>query len=243
MPVDDSSIPTARPPLPGLQALARLPALPRLPFGFGRSPLPLPDPASLALHAFNALLRREAWARERLVRHAGKTVRLTVGAMNAAVTFTSEGQAVGADPAVVPDVVVTLAPQKLTLAALLSLRDSRDGAAIMDITHISGDAGLAQVVGELARHLRLDVEDELAQKIGDVPAARLTQAARSLVSGTRASGQRLAANVAEYLSEERHLLVGRPLFDTHREELAQTAAAVDALDARLKTLALRAKRP
>ena len=232
MPVDDPS----RHATPW-SLLPRLAALPRLPFPT------LPNPASVAVRALNALLRREAWARDRLVRHAGKTVRLTVGGFKAAVTFTSEGQAQVADPAIVPDVTVTLAPEKLSLAGLLSLRQSPDGQAIMDITHISGDAGLAQVVGELARHLRWDIEDELATKIGDVPATRLMQAARSLATGARTTGQRLGANMAEYLSEERRVLVGRPLFDEHRDQLARTNEALDALDARIKRLSLRTDRP
>ena len=143
----------------------------------------------------------------------------------------------------VVDALMTLAAEKLTLARLLSLRQSPDGAAIMDITHISGDAGLAQVVGELARHLRWDFEDELASKIGDVPAARLTQAARAVMAGARSMSQRLGANVAEYLSEERKVLVGKPLFEEHRENLAQTIDILDALEARIKRLSSRTNRP
>jgi len=241
MPVDDPS-----PRLPRLPALPGASGLPRL-ADLSRLPLPklptLPDPAKVAVAAFNALLRREAWARDRLVRHAGKTVRMAVGGFQASVTLTSEGQAELADPAVVPDVTVTLVAEKLSLARLLSLPSSPDGAAIMDMTHIAGDAGLAQVVGELARHLRWDVEDELANRIGDVPAVRLTQAARSLVRGARLSSQRFAANVAEYLSEERPVLVGKPLFDQHCQELAETVQALDALDARLKRMTQRIDRP
>lgn len=242
MPVDDSSSRFPRlPSLPDIfglprSASARLPDLGRLPA------FALPDPASVAVGAFNALLRREEWARERLLRHAGKTVRLAAGGFQASLTITSEGHANVADLAVVPNVTVTLATEKLTLAHVLSMRSSPDGDALMDITHISGDAGLAQVVGELARHLRWDIQDELATRIGDVPAMRLTQAAQALVHGARTAGQRLVGNVAEYLSEERRVLVGKPLFDDHCQELAQTVQALDALDARLKRLTRRTDR-
>lgn len=215
----------------------RLPALPVLPVPA------LPDPAGVAVRAFNALLRREEWARARLLRHAGKTVRMAVGGFKAAFTITSEGHATVADPAVVPDVTVTVAAEKLTLAHVLSLRASPDGEALMDITHISGDAGLAQVVGELARHLRWDFQDDLAARIGDVPAMRLTQAAQAVMQGVRTAGQRLAGNVAEYLSEERRVLVSRPVFDDHCQELAQTVQALDALDAQLKRFTRRNDRP
>lgn len=232
MPVDDSQTP-----------LARLPRLPGLP-GWPRLPLPVaPDPARLAVTALNALLKREAWARERLIRHAGKTARLAVGRFSTSLTFTSEGYAQPADAAIVPDVTVTLNADKLTLGGLLAMRASKDGSAIMDITHISGDAGLAQVVGELARHLRWDVEDELAQRIGDIPAARLTQGVRTLAQNMHATGLNLATNMAEYLAYERHVLLARPVFNDHVRALADTAAELDALTARVNRLTPPTERP
>lgn len=232
MPVDDSPTP-----------LARLPRLPALP-GWPRLPLPAtPDPARLAVTALNALLKREAWARERLLRHAGKTARLVVGRFTTSLTFTSEGYTEPADAAVVPDVTVSLNADKLTLGSLLAMRQSKDGSAIMDITHISGDAGLAQVVGELARHLRWDIEDELAQKIGDIPAARLTQGVRAVAHNMRATGANLANNVAEYLAYERRVLLARPVFDDHVRALADTTAELDALTARVNRLTLPTERP
>ena len=48
-------------------------------------PLPfLPTPSRLATQALNMLLKREDWARERLVRHAGKTVRFALGGFSLA---------------------------------------------------------------------------------------------------------------------------------------------------------------
>ena len=48
-------------------------------------PLPfLPTPSRLVTQALNMLLKREDWARERLVRHAGKTVRFALGGFSLA---------------------------------------------------------------------------------------------------------------------------------------------------------------
>ena len=47
--------------------------------------LPLPFlPTPSRLQALNMLLKREDWARERLVRHAGKTVRFALGGFSLA---------------------------------------------------------------------------------------------------------------------------------------------------------------
>ncbi|HYG44577.1 MAG TPA: SCP2 sterol-binding domain-containing protein, partial [Bordetella sp.] len=79
----------------------------------------LPTPARLAVRALNALLAREAWARERLARHAGKTVRFALGGFTAGLAINSEGYADLADEAVVPDVTLTVDPAKFNPLRLL----------------------------------------------------------------------------------------------------------------------------
>src|SRR5690606_2732698 len=96
-----------------------------------------------------------------------------------------------------------------------------------------GDAGLANAVSYLAQHLRLDIEHELASRLGDVPAMRLLAAGRAVASGARESGQRLAANAAEYLSEESGLMASRPALHAFAERLGQLGRRLDALEARL----------
>ena len=135
-----------------------------LPFSF------LPTPARLAVGALNALLKREDWARERLARHAGKTVRFALGGFTLGLTIDSEGLAAQADAAVVPDVTLTVAPEKLPLPRL-----GAGGAApdFAEATHISGDAALAQALQGSAeqllvadgsqgrRQVRVELKDEV----------------------------------------------------------------------------------
>ena len=192
-----------------------------LPFSF------LPTPSRLAVNALNALLRREAWARERLVRHAGKTVRFALGGFTLGLTIDSEGLADLADAAVVPDVTLTVSPGKLPVPGLPAAGGHAPDFA--DATHISGDAALAQVVADLARQLRWDPEDALARVVGDIAAVRLVSGARTAVGGMRTAGERLAGNVGEYLAEERGVLLGRPALEQWRLDLAELNARADAL--------------
>ncbi|OWT75680.1 hypothetical protein CEY04_19220 [Achromobacter sp. HZ28] len=210
----------------------------------------LPRPSRLLCSALNALLKREEWARDRLARHAGKTVRFSFGRMQLALTVDVQGYADVADDAIVPDVTLTLDSGKFSLARLLggegkalaraSARERAD--AFADMTHISGDAGLAQVVAELAANLRWDVEDELALVVGDIPATRLTQGARSVTRGARDVAQRIGGNVAEYLSYEQGMLANRPVVEGWRGDLARATAGADALAARLARLEARLSR-
>src|SRR3546814_19569708 len=68
----------------------------------------LPTPPRLAVRALNALLAREAWARERLARHSGKTARLAVGGFTAGLAVNTQGYSALDDGAVGHDVATNV---------------------------------------------------------------------------------------------------------------------------------------
>jgi ubiquinone biosynthesis protein UbiJ len=224
-----------------------------------------PNPYTAAIRGLNALLSREPWARDKLRPHAGKTARLIFGAVDTLLVVTESGHvaavpanAVAADaaaagaaavdaPAIaatpagaVPDVTLTVAPDKLP--SLMS----GDTAQRMSAVRIDGDAALAHVIGDLARDLRWDVEDDLARVVGDIPAARLVAAASSAARGLRDTTWRLAENVAEYLSEESGAVASRYALENWsaevrrvRDDTERTAKRIALLQARLNAIAPR----
>lgn len=201
----------------------------------------LPTPPRLAVRALNGLLSREDWARERLSRHAGKTVRFALGGFVARLAINHEGYADLADPAVLPDVTLTVDPAKLNPLGMLPGQTRPD---VVGATHIEGDAALARVVADLAENLRWDPEDDLSRLIGDIPAMRLLAGARAAREGARAAVFSLGRNMSEYLAEERDVLVGAPRLAQWQQDLAEldqrrgeVARAAAALDARLARLA------
>lgn len=174
---------------------------------------PIPSflaPATVCAGALNKLLQREPWARERLARHAGKTVRFVAGSWVVGFSLQANGLVQASDPAIVPD--VTLAIPANRLGQLPQVLRSADPDEIAELMHVQGDAGLARVVSDLARELRWDIEDDLAGLVGDVAAVRLLSGAKLLMGGVRQAGKRLAGNVGEYLSEESGVLLSRPAF-------------------------------
>lgn len=200
----------------------------------------LPSPSRLAVRGLNGLLSREAWARDRLARHSGKTVRFVFGRFVVGLAINSEGYADLADTAVVPDVTLTINPAKLNPLGMLPGQERPD---VVDATHIEGDAGLARVVADLAASLRWDPEDDLAKLIGDVPATRLIEGARLVHRSGTAAISSVGRNVSEYLAEESNVLAGMPLLmqsqqdltqlNQQREALSRQAAALEARVARL----------
>ena len=204
-------------------------------------PIPFPfAPTSLAPTALNALLKREEWARERLQRHAGKTARMVLGGFSVSLTIGSDGYVEASDTAVVPDVTLTVVTEKLSVFKQMFSEQPRPDMA--EVIHISGDAALAQVVADLAKHLRWDVQEDLANVVGDIPAAKLMSGAQALSSGIREAGKRFAYNVAEFLSEEQNVVAGRPLLEQWRRDVAGLSTETNGLQARAGDLAKRLDR-
>lgn len=195
------------------------------------------EPGAVGVRLLNALLDREDWARERLRSHAGKTVSLIVGRLQLVYTISSQGKLEQGHPAVVPDVTLTLPQDKLP--ELPQILQDGDFSRVAQLMHVQGEAGLANLVSDLAANLRWDAEHDLAKIVGDVMAVRLFSGARRAVSGLRDLGQRLAGNASEYLTEESALLVTRPELERMREQSAGLVRRLDELDQRLKRLDAR----
>ena len=190
--------------------------------------------ASAGVTALNHLLAQEVWAAQRLSRHSGKTVRLVSGRTSFSLTISSAGSVQLADPAVVPDVTLTLPPGQF--GQLLDVLRHKDPEQIVEAMHIQGDAGLANAVADLARHLRWDIEHDLARVVGDIPAARLVSGARQLTQGVVRTGERLAGNLSEFVTEEDPMVLGRYAFSAFQTDYSRLSAQLDQLERRIGRL-------
>jgi ubiquinone biosynthesis protein UbiJ len=166
------------------------------------SPFPFPT-SPLAAAAINHLLAAEPWAQRRLAAHAGKVACIDFGfaALRFAVAADGLLQQAPADAA--PTVTIRLRAADLPLMA-----QQRERA--FSYVKIEGDADFANAISQLVQNLRWDAEGDLARVVGDIAAVRLAAGARGAAEAVVAGGRKLAENTAEYLLEERPVLV-RPL--------------------------------
>ena len=191
----------------------------------------LPDfsvlhPVRVIAAGFNLLTVQQPRAAERLARHAAKTLRISLGGFALTMTIDAQGHLSQADRDVVPDVVLEVIAEKLDFARL---SDALSQTNLAQYIHISGQADLAQVVSDLARDLRPDPEDALANWIGDVPARKFVQGTLGVLGALRTMSQGLAQNVAEYFSEETATLLGRPSLLMHGRDLSVLGRRLDQL--------------
>nr|WP_156885575.1 SCP2 sterol-binding domain-containing protein [Massilia niastensis] len=205
------------------------------------SPFPLSPQRALAapaLAVINHLLAQEAWARDVLARHAGKEACIDTGPVVLRMRVARDGMleaSRGEGPAGAPEANVTIR-LKLTDLPLIA----QDRARALSYVKIEGDAEFANTISQLANGLRWDAEHDLERVVGPVGARRLAEGARATTAGVLGVGRRLAENMAEFLAEERPVLV-RPLMRDEfagdvvrlRDDVERTAKRIARLEQRL----------
>ena len=157
--------------------------------------------STVAAAAINHLLRRESWARERLLPFAGRIARLEVPPTGVTLAVTSAGEVAAADNAE-PDVT-------LTVAAASVLDVLRDPQAAATSTLVTGDGEFAEAISYLFTHLRWDVEEDLSKVVGDLAAHRIASFGRDMAQVPGRVVDSVARSVSAYLREERGTVPSR----------------------------------
>ncbi|MBL8515224.1 MAG: hypothetical protein JNJ55_14620 [Betaproteobacteria bacterium] len=184
-----------------------------------------------AARAVNRVLGDYPKAMERLARHAGKRCRFEVGPSSIELRITHAGTAepVGQGISAGADVVFSIPAKTLPLFL-------RDREAAMQSATFSGDSEFAQLIGELARELRWDAEEDLSRVIGDIGAHRVADTAQRLGDWQRDARSRVMDNAAEYLTEERRAFVTRNDMEALVRGVEDLRDAAARLEARMQLL-------
>lgn len=180
--------------------------------------------------ALNHLFEAEPWARARLAPFAGEACELLAAPLPALrFRIAADGTLVPADDEARITLTLTLGPQ--ALPALLRGEDH-----FMRAVEVSGNARLASEVLFLVRHLRWDVEDDLASWVGDALAHRLVRTAGGLAAWHKDAATRVTASLMDYVVEEKQLFVRRAELGAFGRELAALRDALERLELRLGRL-------
>jgi ubiquinone biosynthesis accessory factor UbiJ len=188
---------------------------------------------AVVVPAINHLLRQEPWARDRLRPFTGKTVSITVEPITTLrLRVRADGLLERGATEAATDLSMSIAAR--SIASLLN-----DKAALLKGARIEGDVEFASAVQAVARGLRWDVEDDLARVIGDVAAHRVAQTGASVIGWQREATDRLARNVAEYVTYETRLAASRGEIADFSVRNDSLTRRLDALDARIELLESR----
>jgi ubiquinone biosynthesis protein UbiJ len=175
--------------------------------------------------AVNHLLDQEAWARDKLARHAGKVALFDLGVVAIRLQAAADGMLQTAPDDAAADVTI-----RATLADLPMI--ARDRSRAFSYVEIEGDADFANTISQLSQSLRWEAEHDLSRWVGNIAATRLTAGARGIFDAVQTMQGKLAENTAEYFLEENPMLV-RP------REVAAFGADVSRLRDDVERLAKR----
>lgn len=177
----------------------------------------------------NHLLESALWARDKLSAHAGKTALFDVYPARLAFAVAADGRLQPAPPDATPAVTIRLT--HLTLLGVLA-----DGEEAWRKAEVVGDTDFAAVISQVASNLQWDVEEDLSRVVGDIAAHRMAQAGRSAAAWPKQAAVSMAENAAEYLTEEKALLVTPLRAAEFMREVDELRDAVERLDKRIERL-------
>ena len=148
----------------------------------------------------NHLLAQEPWARRELQRHAGKVAAIDAGVASLRLRVTVDGLLEAAPAEAVASVTIRVKPTDLPLIV-------QDRERAFSYVRIEGDAEFANALSSLSQSLRWEAEVDLEKVVGPLAANRMVSGARAALGAVKAGHQKIAENVAEYLLDEKQLLV------------------------------------
>jgi ubiquinone biosynthesis accessory factor UbiJ len=195
----------------------------------------------MRLQPFESLLNRNiagsGVARGLCKRLDGKVLVVNIEGLPLTLQLRSKGDAVTLATDSALDAHATLSGTPLSL---LRLAAAQPEAALRDGTvHIEGDAEVAQAFGDLLRHARPDLEEELSRVVGDVAAHQAGNVARTLLDFGRRVRTTMAQNISEYLQEEGRDAPTRVEADEFMADVDRLREDVDRLEAKLHRLEAR----
>lgn len=191
------------------------------------------DPAAIPGAIANRMLEREAWARQRLVAHAGRVFMIAIGPASTAFAIDETGRLSSSAPSGgVTDLVVRLSP--LDLPAFLANPARWDRYVKCD-----GDPALAATLKDLAPTMPWLVEQAFAKVMGEIAGQRAADAGRRMLAFPEYAAERIGDSIVGYAREQSGLLATASDVRDFTTQVAELTLRVDALAARIDALADR----
>jgi len=106
---------------------------------------------------------------------------------------------------------------------------------IADIS-IKGDIELAKEVADVLKKIKWDIEEDLSQVIGDVPATELTKIGRKILKETKTNLISLGEMFKEYWQEENPILAKKRHIEKFLSEVDLIVEDVDRVEATIAAL-------
>lgn len=184
---------------------------------------------SLSTKLLQHLAVQNAWAAPVLKPYAGQSVALDCVLFKIDLVILEDGTLVSAGETNVADATVHIPP------SLLPRLLAKDEAAKLQI-RIEGDTELATTLAKVFAEMRWDYEEDLSKIVGDVPAYKIGELARSSSQTIKQTAVNLAQMLSEYWQEEKPTLAKKRHVEQFNSDVDTLRADVERLEKRLNKL-------
>lgn len=181
------------------------------------------------LAALSHLLEGANWARARLLPFAGRRARFDMPPFAFGFEIAPDGRVIPNPDPDITDVIIRLPAETPFL-----LPQGLD--KVMAQASVEGNAEFATELSFVFRNLRWDAEEDLSKLVGDITAHRIVAGANRFIGWQKQAATNLAANVAEYLTLEKPVLVPRDELLALRDGIAKLDADLTRAESRLAAL-------
>jgi len=191
------------------------------------------DPGAVPAALANRVLAREQWARDSLKAYSGRSFKVVVGLVAAKMRIDDSGSIESAQMLdAAPDLTLRISP----FALPSFLADPKRWDALVTAR---GDAALATTLKGLAETLPWFVERAFAEALGPIAGQFAADTGRRMLAFPGYAGERVGDSVASYVRDEVPLATTTVQARSFGDEIAETAARVDALAERVDALGAR----
>ena len=178
----------------------------------------------------NHLVNQNAWAKDQLVPHGGKSVRFNIPPIHATLTVLEDGGLAMAGESATADATVTI-----PLPVALRLLANDDSATTLST--LEGDTELAATLAKVLRGMHWEYEEDLSRIIGDAPAHEISEFGRKTVAGVKKQTLNVAEMFSEYWQEEQPLIAKKRHVMQFIQDVDALRDDTDRLEKRLEKLA------
>lgn len=195
-------------------------------------------PFGLLGRLLEAALALDPETRDAVARLSGKVIDLDVSGVGT-LRLRIDGERVDVGPRdVATDADVTLRGAPLSLLRFL-FADERETLILNDAVSLHGDIALANRLQQIAARMDIDIEEGLAQRLGDIPAHEIVRGLHGLGGWMRSAGASLLADVSEYLRYEVAMTPGSTDVERFAHAVDDLRDDVERLEARVGRLERR----
>lgn len=189
---------------------------------------------AIASQFLQHLTNQNNWSRKHLMPHAGKIVQFNIALIKIKLVILEDGSLCLASNNSTADSVIHIPP---TLALRLAAKDE---AAKM-LIKIDGDSHLATELGKVMQYMRWDVEEDLSQAIGDIPANKMVSASKNALTLAKKQSINMVEMLAEFWQEEKPILAKKWQVEKFNADVDTIKSDVTRLDKKLKKLQQKLK--